>query len=288
MRDYSNDRLIALLPFPQEDAHKYSRGEIIIVAGSKKFPGAAVLAARSAQKMGAGYTRVVTSPDALDVIQGYYPSLVVQPWRGKLDQFIQNSSDEKPCAYVIGCGFDTEREKPEKLTYETLAKSSAPILLDGGALEYLTIDKGRLLCVARQKRGLDTVITPHVGEAERLAASLGIVAEDYKDLATQIAHSFGATVVLKSSDVYISDGEDVCVITQGTAVLAKAGTGDILSGIIGSLLAQNLEAFDACVLGTVLHADAGLIASSALTAISATPEDIIECIAGAIVNISEG
>lgn len=287
MRDYSNDRLVALLPFPEKDVHKYSRGRVVLLAGSAQYPGAAVLAARAAQRMGAGYTQVITSPKAVATIQGHYPSVVVGPWSLDPDEILVASTPDRPCSYVIGCGLNSTSGKAEKITHTVLAKTNAPVLLDGGALEFIATDKGRLLCVARQKRGLTTVLTPHIGEAARLAESMKIVADNNKDLAVHLARAFNSIVVLKGSDIYISDGKDVCVITQGTSVLAKAGTGDILAGMIGALLAQTGDAFDACVLAAVLHADAGNIVADALTAISATPEDILEAIPPAIINLSQ-
>lgn len=287
MRDYSNDSLVALLPFPAEDAHKYSRGKVIAIVGSKKYPGAAALAARASQRTGAGYTEVITAQEAVSLVQAHYPSLVVSSWKGKPAQFVQMSQFLAPCAYVIGCGFDGEGEKPEKVTYEILEKTNAPVLLDGGALQYIGTGKGQSLCLMRRERGQRTVLTPHGGEAARLADALNVRVEDSKEQAIRLAMALGSTVVLKESDVYISDGEDVCVITQGTAALAKAGTGDVLSGMIGALLAQGLDAFDACVLGTVLHADAGVLAADTFTAISVTAEDIVEGIPAAIINLSE-
>lgn len=286
MRDYSNDRLVALLPFPEKDAHKYSRGKVKLLVGSAQYPGAAALAARAAQRMGAGYTEVITSPKAVSAIQSFFPSVVVRPWSLDPADVLEVATPDRPCSYVIGCGLKSTSEKAEKITHTILAKTNAPVLLDGGALDFMATDKGRLLCVARQKRALSTVLTPHIGEAERLAESMAITADSNKDLAVHLARAFGSVIVLKGSDIYISDGEDVCAITQGTAALAKAGTGDILAGMIGSLLAQTEDAFDACVLAAVLHADAGNIAANTLTMISATPEDILEAIPPAIVNLS--
>lgn len=138
-----------------------------------------------------------------------------------------------------------------------------------------------------QERALSAaplVLTPHGGEAARLARAAGIDADalDAPELAARLARAFGAVVALKGPDTFVSDGEATYAMRQGTPALAKAGTGDVLAGMVGALLAQGLAPLDAAVLGATLHAEAGRAAAAKLTDICVTPEDVIEAIPQAV------
>ena len=100
--------------------------------------------------------------------------------------------------------------------------------------------------------------------------------------AKALAQAYEAIIVLKGPDTYISDGDAVVAMTQGTPALAKAGTGDALAGIISALLAQQVPALDACVLGATLHAEAGSIAARKWAELSVIPEDVVQAIPEAI------
>lgn len=288
MKEDNVARLAELLPYPPVTAHKYSRGKTIVVAGSTRYPGAAALAAHATERLGSGYTEVLTAPEVLPILQGYRPSLVVRSWKTKALQLPIVSSLENPCAYVVGCGVDEHDKAAASLIHTILERTEAPVLLDGGALALMATDEGLALCQDRCRKGLSTVFTPHVGEAHRLLGRSQQHLSGIEELSQCIAATWGVVVVVKGSDVAISDGEESLAITLGSPALAKAGTGDVLAGMIGALLAQNLETVDACVLGTMLHAEAGNKAAEALTMISVTAEDVIAAIPQAIKTFSAG
>lgn len=286
MNRYDKKTLSALLPLPKPDANKYSRGKLIVFAGSSAYPGAAILAASASQRMGAGYTEVFAAPSSVPLIQTARPSLVVRSWKGVEKDALSSSTPERPCAYVVGPGFDAAKKGTSgTLSRLVLKHAQAPVLVDGGALAFLASPKGHALCKERFSEGLATVITPHAGEAQRLAKPFDLPTDDPIHLAYALSLTYGVITVLKGPDTFVSNGEEVFSITNGTPALAKAGTGDVLSGMIGALLAQGLSDLDAAVLGASLHAEAGIFASRAHTSVAVIAEDVVECIPSAIKNV---
>lgn len=284
VREYAVDELVALVPLPADDANKYARGTLAAVVGSERYPGAACLAACASQRMGAGYTEVFTHPAAVDLVRGCRPSLVVRP-RSALPANLPPSRPGKPRAYLAGCGFEVEDPESAKLVHALLKRAEAPVLVDGGGLDSLASEKGRRLLKRRFLNGLPTVVTPHAGEAARLARPLGLDTDDPCALARALSLAYGVIAVVKGPVTYISDGEEVVCMAHGTPALAKAGTGDVLAGMTAALLAQGLDALDAAVLGAELHARAGLAAAARWSVVSATAEDVIESIPAALAEL---
>ena len=142
--------------------------------------------------------------------------------------------------------------------------------------------KGRRLLKRRFVRGLPTVVTPHGGEAARLAEPFGLSTDDPAGLARLIALAYGVVAVVKGPDTFVSDGDDVVAVRCGTPALAKAGTGDVLAGVLGAFLAQGLEPTDAAVLAATLHALAGRCASVRRTDIGVVAEDVVEALPEAV------
>ncbi|MEG0071873.1 MAG: NAD(P)H-hydrate dehydratase [Raoultibacter sp.] len=282
MKSYGPEDLAALLPFPRKDINKYSRGKLTLLVGSSTYPGAASLAALASQRAGAGYTEVYTEASIVRLIQTYHPSLVVRSWSVWDTQFVAASAPDRPCAYLVGSGFDATENYTSQLTRRLLRYAAAPVLIDGGALQILSAKKIRDLSATRFDKGYVTVITPHMGEAHRMGAIFGLNTTEPDELSLQLAQAYGVICVLKGPDTFISDGEEILAMREGTPALAKAGTGDVLAGIIGAFLAQGMEAIDACVLGTTLHARAGACAAAELTDISLCAEDVILSIPAAI------
>lgn len=285
VRDYTTDELVALLPLPAHDANKYTRGVLDAVVGSERYPGAACLAAYASQRMGAGYTEVFTHPTAVDLVRGFRPSLVVQP-RAALPATLPASLPGKPRAYLVGCGFDADDAESPRLVHALLKRAEAPVLVDGSGLDALTSEKGRRLLKRRFLAGQPTVITPHAGEATRLARPLGLPTDDPCALARSLSLALGVIAVVKGPVTFISDGEQTVRMAHGTPALAKAGTGDVLAGMIGALLAQGLDALNAAVLGAELHGRAGLAAAARWSTIAVTAEDVIECIPNALAELA--
>lgn len=126
------------------------------------------------------------------------------------------------------------------------------------------------------------MLTPHAGEARRLCEGIGENPGSASDIAEVLARAYHAIVALKGPDTLIVGNGRRYLMREGTPALAKAGTGDVLAGIVAALLAQGLDAFDAAALGTLLHARAGSCAAEKLTDVSVIPEDVIAFIPEAI------
>ncbi len=324
-RKYTLAQLADLLPHPDEQANKYSRGKVTLVAGCADYPGAACLAARASQRMGAGYSEVACAAESVAAVRSASPSLVVRSW-DELAEWSRLDPDERalgilraddhptaailptqqailaarpqrsaprpavlgpvrpknPAAFLVGSGLDASDSLSAKLTCAVLAAVRAPVLVDGGGLDALTSPEGRLVLRRRFVEGLPTVITPHAGEAARLAASLELPCDDPARLSELLSLAYGVVVALKGPVTYVSDGNGVLRMADGTPALAKAGTGDVLAGMTAALLAQGLDAVDACMLACSLHARAARAAARKLTDICVVAEDVIEAIPEAI------
>ncbi len=294
-----------MLPLPGASMNKYSRGKLTAVGGSREYPGAICLAAHAAERMGAGYVEVVCDPDSIPVVHDMSKSLVVRPWT---DWTMHSSSLERlgpehPQACLIGSGFCGGSDEENRLFAEVMSKCAHPVLVDGGAFQYLATDAGYDFSKRRahhredqgDKETFGLVLTPHFGEAARLSRATGIripdeascpvKIEDIHDAyalriaswAKDIAVAFHAVVVLKGPDTFIAtpDSDLVRLMGFGTAALSKAGTGDVLAGLVSSLLAQGLLAVDSCVLGASLHALSGVLAADRLSEVCVCAEDII-------------
>ena len=299
---YDIKNLSSLLPYPKKNAYKYSRGVVNVLAGSSKFPGAACMCANAAQKIGAGYVRVYTHDLAIPIVQAFKPSLVVCCYKDAASVIEDARHSKYPLCNVAGPGLEAYNDAVASALLSML-NSRHPLVLDAGAFAYLENEALRKRLVRRAKLGYLTILTPHIGEACRIARLLGLEAtENHRELSLAISEIFGCVVVLKSQETWVTSAKmpanaSVCkgakkgeafeyLMTEGTPALAKAGTGDILTGIIAGLLAQNLEAEQACVLATWLHAKAAKISAEKLTEICTCPEDVLNEIAQAVQSLA--
>lgn len=283
--EYSRQELAAALPPLSPDANKYSRGKLVVVAGSARYPGAACLAACAAQRAGAGYVQVMCDPRSVPVVQACRSSLVAMSWEGLRASDLPSAKPGRPAACVVGPGFDGVDNAQRELSLKVARLAQAPALVDGGALSAFASAEGRMIGESRAAEGLATVLTPHAGEAARLAKAARIEGLVEGELASALARAYRCIVVLKGPDTFVSDGERTALVACGTPALAKAGTGDVLAGIAGALLAQGAPAFEASVLAAHLHAQAGCACEGRMPARCVVPEDVIEAIPAAIANL---
>ncbi|MEU9369059.1 NAD(P)H-hydrate dehydratase [Streptomyces avermitilis] len=231
-----------LLPVPGAESDKYRRGVVGIAAGSARYPGAAVLAVAGALRGGAGAVRYVGP--AGDAVLARFPETLVSDKGPKQAGRVQ--------AWVVGPGAGDDAS----VVAEVLA-ADVPVLVDADGLRLAGRD-------AVHGRTAPTLMTPHAGEA---AALLGVSREEVERArlasARELAGRYGATVLLKGSTTLVADsgGGAVRVNSTGTSWLATAGSGDVLSGLAGSLLAAGLPALDAGSVAAYLHGLAGRYAA---------------------------
>ncbi|MFJ2609446.1 NAD(P)H-hydrate epimerase [Streptomyces sp. NPDC087425] len=233
----------ALLPSPGAASDKYRRGVVGIAAGSARYPGAAVLAVAGALGGGAGAVRYVGF--AGDAVVARYPETLVSDGGPRAAGRVQ--------AWVVGPGGGDD----EAVVAEVLAQD-VPVLVDADGLRLASREVVR-------GRGAPTLLTPHAGEA---AALLGVARGEVEGArlvaVRELAARYGATVLLKGATTLVAEagGGAVRVNSTGTGWLATAGSGDVLSGLAGSLMAAGLSAGDAGSVGAYLHGLAGRVAAA--------------------------
>lgn len=253
----------ALLPVPAAESDKYRRGVVGIVAGSARYPGAAVLAVSGALRGGAGAVRYV-GPGG-DAVIARHPETLVHAGPPSKAGRVQ--------AWVVGPGLGDGTDAVGAVS-DVLA-TDVPVLVDADGLRLLDADVVRA-------RTAPTVLTPHAGEA---AALLGVPREEVEAgrlaAVCELASRFRATVLLKGSTTLVATDaphSPVRVNPTGTSWLATAGSGDVLSGLTGSLLAAGLAPRDAASVGAHLH---GLAARHASDGSPVAAQDVAEAIGAA-------
>ncbi|MBO0827890.1 MAG: NAD(P)H-hydrate dehydratase, partial [Streptosporangiales bacterium] len=236
----------ALLPYPGRESDKYRRGVVGVVAGSDRFPGAGVLAVGAAGRSGAGMVRYSGPTRVADLVRAHWPDAIVHEGMPADAGRVQ--------AWVVGPGLDTDQIARERLT-QVLA-SGVPVLVDADGLNLLAAGDVPL------DRSAPTLLTPHAGELARLAgADRADVEARRLQHVRALAGRLGVTVLLKGSTTLVAaPGDPVRVNPTGTSWLATAGTGDVLSGLAGALLAQGLAPRDAGSVGAYLHGLAARLA----------------------------
>ncbi|MGW6585765.1 NAD(P)H-hydrate dehydratase [Streptomyces globisporus] len=259
----------ALLPVPGAESDKYRRGVVGVVAGSERYPGAAVLAVAGALRGGAGAVRYV-GPGA-DAVIARFPEALVHAGPPSKAGRVQ--------AWVVGPGLGDGRGA-ESAVADVLA-ADVPVLVDADGLRLLDAETVRT-------RSAPTVLTPHAGEA---AALLGTAREEVESgrltAVRELAARYRATVLLKGSTTLIAEARDtpVRVNPTGTSWLATAGSGDVLSGLTGSLLAAGLAPRDAASVGAYLH---GLAARHGSDGAPVSAQDVADGIPAAWRDVRAG
>ncbi|MCY1679580.1 bifunctional ADP-dependent NAD(P)H-hydrate dehydratase/NAD(P)H-hydrate epimerase [[Kitasatospora] papulosa] len=252
----------ALLPVPDAGSDKYRRGVVGVAAGSERYPGAAVLAVAGALRGGAGAVRYA-GPGA-DAVIARFPETLVHPGPPSRAGRVQ--------AWVAGPGLGDSSASAEAVA-DVLA-ADVPVLVDADGLRLMD-------AAAVRARTAATVLTPHAGEA---AALLGVGREEVEAgrlaAVRELAARYRATVLLKGSTTLVAEPGDapVRVNPTGTSWLATAGSGDVLSGLTGSLLAAGLAPRDAASVGAYLH---GLAARRAADGAPVAAQDVADAVPAA-------
>jgi hydroxyethylthiazole kinase-like uncharacterized protein yjeF len=259
----------ALLPRPTAETDKYRRGVLGILAGSSRFTGAANLAVGGAVRGGAGMIRLVTAEQAAAVVRQHWPEAVLTvPGEDEPPARVVQQAGQVQ-AWVAGPGFGTQPSSAMLLA-EVLS-TSLPVLVDADGITVLA-EHPELL-----PRPAPTLITPHAGELARLLGTDRAAVEARRlEHARKAAADLGITVLLKGSTTVIataSGSPPVLVNATGTGWLATAGSGDVLSGLAGALLAQGLAPPEAAAVAAYLHGMAGRLAATGAAAGPAGPGD---------------
>ncbi|WP_104523757.1 NAD(P)H-hydrate dehydratase [Blastococcus atacamensis] len=240
----TDDDVAARLPVPEAGDDKYSQGVVGIVAGSATYPGAGVLCTGAALRTRPGLVRYAGT--AADGVRAAWPEALVTEGRPSEAGRVQ--------AWAVGPGAGTD-DAARAVLAEVLA-TDLPVLVDADALTLLAAEPDLV-----RGRAAPTVLTPHDREFARFGPEVG---SDRIGAARRLAADLGVVVLLKGEATVIADPDGTAYVNAtGTPWLATAGTGDVLSGIAGAVLATGLPAVEAAAVAAHLHGRAGQLAASA-------------------------
>lgn len=256
-----------LLPLAGPDSHKYRRGHLAVFSGEASKTGAARLAAIAALKSGAGLVTLASPRDAMPANAAHLTAVMLRQVEtdADLNEWLE---DARLSAFVLGPGFGTGRRARDF----ALALKDRPLVLDADGITSFKDDAAALFD-AFAAGDVRLVLTPHEGEFARLFPDL---AQDETlskpERAQQAAKRAHAAIVYKGADTVIASPDGRALInTNGPPWLATAGSGDVLAGMVGALMAQGMPAFEAAAAGVYLHGEAAGLAGPGMTA-----EDLAE------------
>ena len=257
------DAAEVLLP-RDEESHKGSYGHLLVVAGSRGKTGAAVLAAEAAMRGGAGLVTLAAPASLNDILENKLTEVMTEPLPEEKDGFLGKGSAKKilsaledKCTLLLGPGISRQDETGQ-MVRELLANLSIPAVIDADALWHLS---GALELIRDSKAPL--ILTPHPGEMARL---LGISAADVQadriGISRKFATEYGCYLILKGTRTIIATPSgEIFINTTGNPGMASGGTGDVLAGLIGALLAQGCSPLESSIAGVYIHGLAGDMAA---------------------------
>jgi len=243
-----DDAFLDLLPHRAWDADKRSAGAPLIIAGSAQFPGAAVLCARAAARTGAGYVTVASAGDAAPVLRAHLTEQVVVTFSNSSESIAAEDLldiAKRNTAVGIGPGLALDAWTGAMIRSFT-ARCTLPMVIDASALFHFAKHLDLL-------RGKACVLTPHEGEFARLSGGGTIAPGARVERLREFTARTGITTLLKGPATLVDDGAIVHINPTGTSALATAGTGDVLTGMIATLLSQGRSPVDAACAGAYWH-----------------------------------
>ncbi len=272
-----------MLPAREPHSHKGTYGRLLVVAGSEGMCGASYLSALGAYRSGAGLVELFVPKVNVPILQIKIPEAIVTAWEKDPAKLLRDRlRSANACVIGPGLGKSTDAIC---LVEEALG-CNIPLLIDADGLGI--ISESDDLKQVLKRRTVPTVITPHLGEMSRLSGTdIKSISSDPIGSAAEFAREYGVICVQKDSATVISDGCSVFVNATGCSALAKGGSGDVLSGVIGAFLASGQSPIDSAVCGAYLHGKAGEIAAEEMSQYSVLASDTANSIGKAIIRLSE-
>lgn len=273
MKELDHKVVLALLPDRDPWGHKGSFGKVLLLCGSRGYTGAAYLSAMGALRTGAGlvFLGVPESIYAIEAVKLNEPVVFPLPDReGKLsEEAIPEILERLPRldAVLIGCGLG-QSEGTLSVVKAVLENAECPVVVDADGINVLSAHKDIL-----RGRAYPTVLTPHDGEFARLGGAIG---EDRMAAAGRLAKDLGCIVLLKGHRTCITDGITGYRNTTGNPGMAVGGSGDVLSGMIVSLLGQGIAPLEAAACGAWLHGAAGDLLAEESGQYGLLPSDMLK------------
>ena len=266
------DEVLELAPKRRTNSTKFDSGEVLVIGGARGLTGAVCMASSAAIRVGAGYATVAVPADLEDIFEIKLTEVMSRGFDGAPGRLGSASAEailsaaERSAAVVLGPGLGRNDDSLE-LARRVAHGVQAPLLIDADGLN---AHAGRLELIA--EREAPTVLTPHAGELGRLLERKSSEIDGHRLASVrEAAERSEAIVVLKGDDTLIAHGDRLAISAGGSPGLATAGTGDVLSGTIGALLARGMEPFTAVCAGVHAHQRAGRIAAERVGA----PESLV-------------
>ena len=263
------------MPIRPENSNKGTFGRVLVVGGSPCMSGAAYFSAKAAYRTGCGLVEVFTNEDNRVILQTLIPEAVLSTWGDKINFEKLENSIKKADAIAIGMGLSTSDNALEILKF-TLQKRTCPIVIDADALNLMAKNKDLWGLVKR-----DAIITPHTLEMSRISGiEVAKITENIPKFAQIFADENGIICVLKDHHTAVAKPQSDSIYTNqsGNSGMSTGGSGDVLDGVIVSLLAQGCNPYLAATLGVYVHGLAGDIASEILSQYSLMASDIIDAL----------
>ena len=237
-------------PFKKITDHKYSRGKLIIVGGQKEMLGATILSAESALRTGVGSVKIICNKETLPIYSIKFPSLLKKEIN-KFEEFKKFVLKNKESTFLIGPGAGSNKTTKQKVVF--LLKNIKNVILDADALTSFKKDLNKFYKLLDK----DKIITPHIREFKSIFPNLQKIKSNELKI-IEALKIIDCTIVLKGSTTYISNGTNMVINNNSTKELAVIGSGDVLSGIISSLVGNNkLNTFEASCAGVWIHSEIG-------------------------------
>ena len=273
IRELNHEKVLSLLPDRDPWGHKGTFGKVLLLCGSRGFTGAAYLAAMGALRSGAGLV-FLGVPEAIYAIESVkLNEPVVFPLPDQNGMLSEDALQEilgrlpQMDAVLIGCGLGISPDT-QRIVKKVLENACCPVVLDADGITLLAAHKDIL-----RGRQYPTVLTPHDGEFSRFG---GIIGEDRMESAAVAADAWNSIVLLKGHETCISDGKTGYRNRTGNPGMAVGGSGDVLAGIIVSLLGQGLPPLEAAACGAWLHGAAGDLCAGEIGQYGMLPTDMLE------------
>lgn len=277
-KDHAIDRELAtsLLPVREDDTNKGSFGKLLLITGSQDFPGAARLSLEAALRSGVGLCTYLGEKELSDALAVSFPEAIYKPCSvlhstdADLDFICDLAA--KHSAILVGSG-SSRSDGLYSLVKRLSTTDGSPLILDADAINVLAAhtECRELLRASRRK----IILTPHPLEFARLTgASVDTVQAGRLSLAKSFAKDTGTILVLKGAATVVTDGDVTYVNTSGSSALAKAGSGDVLAGMIASVTASGVEPLSAAALSVYFHGLAADVLADEFSELGVTPSDL--------------
>lgn len=262
--------ILKRLPARKANSHKGTYGKVLMITGSKGMAGAAYLSAKAAYTCGAGLVQIYTDESNRSILQQLLPEAIITVYQGYEEEQLKRLLKWADVT-CIGCGLG-QNSVSESLLKGTLKYCKVPCVIDADGLNILACHMDLIKNIE-----IPVVLTPHMKEmCGLLGCSVGELVEERFERLLYFVGQYPVVCALKDARTVVAEKlTPLFVNTAGNQAMAKAGSGDVLAGVITGLLAQDMETYEASVLGVYLHASGGDEAKEAFGSYSVLAEDLI-------------